>query len=203
MRLTFEQKCWLLVLVCWLGTVANIVLVAAHTRGQLWGFFACLVAIPVFASMTAVLIAAFGETWLSKPKSPVLVYFADIEGSVNTEDDACDTDPNWPVASAPRITGVTYRRLRSFGNYENEAVEATCHVPDGVDPREALHATQLWVADQLKLGENRDALQGEVDRLESEKAGLARDIEQARVVHAKAKKFLEENKLELWGDPPF
>ena len=70
------------------------------------------------------------------------------------------------------IMTVTYRRLRSFGSYENEAVEATA-VVDGRDPADVLNELKSWVDDKL----------GETDRtreyLDSQKAiwgDLDRDI---------------------------
>lgn len=103
----------------------------------------------------------------------------------------------------PRITSVTYRRLRSFGSYENEAVEATCHVPEGADPEEALHATQLWVADQLGLGGERDKLKTEVGRLEVQKINLAGDVLHLEQRYRKACEFLRANKIDPDMPPPF
>lgn len=54
------------------------------------------------------------------------------------------------------IRTVEYRRLRSFGEYENETVGAVAEVPEtGVTPSMALSALQRWVDEQF--GERANA----------------------------------------------
>lgn len=47
------------------------------------------------------------------------------------------------------IQTVTYRKLRSFGHYENETVGATASVGDAEKPEEALAELSLWVNERL------------------------------------------------------
>lgn len=65
--------------------------------------------------------------------------------------------PQSPVGL--KIRTVEYRRLRSFGEYENETVGAVAEVPEtGVTPSMALAALQRWVDEQFSERANaRDA----------------------------------------------
>lgn len=73
----------------------------------------------------------------------------------------CDLRPSWKRESAEgmKILTVEYRRLRSFGEYENETVGAVAEVPPtGVTPSMALDALKQWVDGQFGERQNaRDA----------------------------------------------
>jgi hypothetical protein len=46
---------------------------------------------------------------------------------------------------------VEYRRLKTFGNYENETIGAVVEVPRGQDPDAILSALKEWVDARLNM----------------------------------------------------
>lgn len=60
-------------------------------------------------------------------------------------------------AAPPKIVTVEYRRLRTFGSYQNETVGAVAELAPGQSPDDALLALRAWVDQQLgDDGERRD-----------------------------------------------
>lgn len=75
-----------------------------------------------------------------------------------------------------KIVAVEYRRLHSFGNYENETVGATAQVEDGRTPEDALSYLRTWVAMRLSDSGEISTLKGEINELRWKKDDLERRI---------------------------
>lgn len=66
-----------------------------------------------------------------------------------------------------KILTVEYRRLRSFGEYENETIGAVAEVPaTGMTPRIALDALKEWVDGQFSERANARDAQSRLHRAE-------------------------------------
>jgi len=74
------------------------------------------------------------------------------------------------------ITSVTYTRLQSFGNYENEQIGGVAQVDVGETPEAALAALQVFVESQLRVVPYHEGLRKEIYTLESKKRDLERSI---------------------------
>lgn len=98
------------------------------------------------------------------------------------------------------IASVTYRRLRSFGNYENEAVEATAVVRDGDSASVALEDLKAWVEARLGLAAQRASMEEESARLSAEIEYKNRQLARAEERFRKAQEFLRENKIDPHAD---
>lgn len=105
--------------------------------------------------------------------------------------------------TGPRITSVSYRRLRSFGSYENEAVEVTAEVRAGENPEKVYGQLVLWVADRLGVSAELRDQWAERDKVAAEKANLERDVARLRDKYEKAKEFLEKCKIDPNDEIPF
>lgn len=81
-----------------------------------------------------------------------------------------------------RISSVTYRRLVSFGRYENEAVEVAAEVPEGGDPNEVLASLKDWVDDKLAIFERERRVIEDARRARLHEEWKAAQAEQARHV---------------------
>lgn len=57
---------------------------------------------------------------------------------------------NKSIISNPKITTITYRRIKNLGNYENEQLEATTIVSSG-SANDELYKLKLWVNTQLGI----------------------------------------------------
>ena len=64
-----------------------------------------------------------------------------------------------------QITSVEYRRLRSFGTYENESVGATALIEDGETAEETLQKVRSWVNQELTVAQAASASRGVLDDL--------------------------------------
>lgn len=58
----------------------------------------------------------------------------------------------------PRVTSVSYTRLKSMGNYENEKVGVTLELGEGDTPESAFTTAREVVNTQLKITEDMDNL---------------------------------------------
>lgn len=67
-----------------------------------------------------------------------------------------------------KIIRVTYRELKSFGNFNNASVEATAEVHDGESPGKALEDLKAWVKRELLGAEEADRLTREMYRMRDE-----------------------------------
>lgn len=82
-----------------------------------------------------------------------------------------------------KITSITVRRLRTTGNFNNVAHEATAVVPDGADPEQVRNELDLQVQawnDQKPieaLREQAEELRWEVQRLRWSKANIEAELE--------------------------
>ena len=65
-----------------------------------------------------------------------------------------------------KITQVEYRRLRSFGQYENETVGIVAEVGAGESETDVLASCREWVAEQLGDRESARSLAFETHRQE-------------------------------------
>lgn len=59
---------------------------------------------------------------------------------------------------------IEYKRLHSFGNYENEQIGITVIVEPGETPDQALERAKKWVDSQIG---SRDSTRDELDRIQS------------------------------------
>lgn len=108
-------------------------------------------------------------------------------------------------ALKPRVRSVTYRRLKSFGNYENEAVEATVAVPPGGSADESLAFARDWVNHKLS---QRDEYEKMADQIALMRSDLAKDERKLIEVQAKYERYksvLEKHgvAVEDPNEPPF
>jgi formate-dependent nitrite reductase cytochrome c552 subunit len=105
----------------------------------------------------------------------------------------------------PRITSITYRRLATFGHYENEAVEATAKVGPDDDPTERLEALKGWVDTQLGCRQEYRAAKDDVERAKQELASIEQLVERAQGRWDAAKAFLSKHGInpDTFDDIPF
>ena len=75
-----------------------------------------------------------------------------------------------------QIQTVEYRRLRSFGQFENETVGAVARVGTGETPEDALSALREWVAGQLALAEDTGEIEELLTDLRAKKGSLERSL---------------------------
>lgn len=96
-----------------------------------------------------------------------------------------------------QITSVTYRRLKSFGSYEHEALEASARVEPGESPERALQALQDWVCERIDAKVQSADLMERHWRLETQVNALETRLERARERWVSAKALLERHGVEL------
>lgn len=65
-----------------------------------------------------------------------------------------------------KVTSVEYRRLHTFGEYENETVGIVATVEEGEDADSALYTARAWVDSQLQGREDGRDIQSRVQRAE-------------------------------------
>ena len=90
-----------------------------------------------------------------------------------------------------RITAVSYRRLRTFGNYQNETVGAEAALEEEDTPDAVLDGLKAWVHSRLEMIDVREDMREDLYRLESEKHALERDIHDLNTRREAAKMLLE------------
>ena len=77
-----------------------------------------------------------------------------------------------------KIVTVEYRRLRTFGSYQNETVGAVAEVGNE-EPADVLETLKLWVNEQLGDSEERSELQSAISELRWKKENLERQFDEA------------------------
>lgn len=77
------------------------------------------------------------------------------------------------------IVTVEYRRLRTFGGYQNETVGASAEVMPDESPDTALANLREWVDERLGNSEERSELQSAIAELRWKKENLERQFETA------------------------
>jgi hypothetical protein len=89
---------------------------------------------------------------------------------------------------------VTYRRLKSFGNYENEAVELSVPVLPGQTRDEAFAGAMRWVGERVNAeGEAAmDGLDADIDAKRRELAEIDAQLKRAREHLDRAKNSLDD-----------
>ena len=76
-----------------------------------------------------------------------------------------------------KIEKVGFRRLRSFGEYENMGIEVEASVAEGETPEQVFEELQKWGADRLS-----EAIEmPKVSELQREKRKLEEDVEKLRI----------------------
>lgn len=95
-----------------------------------------------------------------------------------------------------KIVQVEYRRLRTFGNYENETVGAMAQVGEGETPEQAVEALRQWVDAILGDAEERSELQNAISELRWKKENLERQFEMAGKRWESMMAFLERLGIE-------
>ena len=104
-----------------------------------------------------------------------------------------------------QITTVTYRRLKSFGNYEHEAVEATATIQYGESEEEVLTRLREWVTARLAVAEHAAETRHDVRQLAHEKHSLEQSVAALQERWEKAKTFLALHGVStaIYDDLPF
>lgn len=95
-----------------------------------------------------------------------------------------------------RITEVEYRRLRSFGHFENEMVGAVAALQGDETPEDALQALRQWVDDKLGSAEQDAATLERSWQLRSQVTELERRIENAKREYDAAIRVLKVHGIE-------
>lgn len=109
-----------------------------------------------------------------------------------------------------KVTSVEYRRLRTFGEYENETAGVILAVEEHDDPLTVMDAARAWVDAQLQgRSDARDTL-SRVQRAESRLRDLRGLLEESEKRWAAAQRILEAAGIEVpkdygndLGDLPF
>lgn len=83
-----------------------------------------------------------------------------------------------------KIISVEYKRLRTFGNYENEAIGATAFVGIDEDPVDVMNDLKSWVNDRLGLRiedrENRSLLSEQCRELRARAVDAQEELNQLK-----------------------
>ena len=104
-----------------------------------------------------------------------------------------------------RILTVEYRRLHSFGHYENEVVGATAEVADGELPGAVLDELRVWVNAHINDASQEYQERERATRLSEQSAALDRQVKQLQERWEKARAFLERHgvPVDTYEDVPF
>lgn len=117
------------------------------------------------------------------------------QGSPATATDAANGD-------ALTITTVEYRRLRTFGGYQNETVGATAQVAPGQCADGVLTALRSWVDRHLEDEDERHRLSDRVSELRWQADEYERRIARAGERWKSIIEFLEKLGIERPSDIP-
>lgn len=96
-----------------------------------------------------------------------------------------------------RITRVEYRRLRSFGTYENETVGVAAEVGADETPEAALGQAREWVAAQLAAAEDVDGIEELLTDLKAKKSRLEADVRNGERKYERLRDLLARHGVEL------
>lgn len=107
-----------------------------------------------------------------------------------------------------RITQVEYKRLHSFGNFENETIGAVAEVPEGEDAADVLIHLQEWVKAELSVREQTGDLRTDIHVLQQRKGDLEGQIRALEAQYDRIVGFLQRLNIPLpvgWNsdDLPF
>lgn len=101
------------------------------------------------------------------------------------------------------ITTISYSRLVSLGNYENEKVGATAEVEPGEDPNTVLSDLKAWVATQIKDRQEDQEVSSQLADKQYKLVDLERRIENAKAKYAKLREILSSHGVTLETLPDF
>lgn len=101
-----------------------------------------------------------------------------------------------------KIVTVEYRRLKTFGGYNNETIGAVAEVTPGVEPSSTLTDLKEWVDAQFSDKENVYALADRAQELRWQAEEAERRIERANEKWAAIMAFLEKLGIERPSDIP-
>lgn len=99
-----------------------------------------------------------------------------------------------------KIRSVEYRRLRTFGEYENETVGAVAEVPDDELPEVTLERLKDWVDNNLGERQNARDSASRVQRLEIRAREVAALLRESEKRWAAAQKILAAAGVEVPKD---
>ncbi|MGE3267111.1 MAG: hypothetical protein AB7P40_00075 [Chloroflexota bacterium] len=101
-----------------------------------------------------------------------------------------------------RIVTVEYRRLRTYGGYQNETVGAVAQVDDGEDAETALAKVRTWVNVQLGSHEDERVLAARVESLRWEAESAENRLARANEKWAALIAFLDKLGIERPSEIP-
>jgi hypothetical protein len=101
-----------------------------------------------------------------------------------------------------KIVQVEYRRLRTFGSYENETVGATAQVGEEETPEQAIETVRQWVDSILGDAEERSGLSERVSQLRWDERNLKSRIERMQIKWGEIMAFLARFGIERPADVP-
>lgn len=101
-----------------------------------------------------------------------------------------------------QIVTVEYRRLRTFGDYQNETIGATAEVEPHETAEQALMQLRGWVDSELGDRNEQRHLSERNSELRFEAANLERRIEAATMKWAAIVAFMEKLGIERPADIP-
>lgn len=94
-----------------------------------------------------------------------------------------------------KITSVEFRKLITYGHYENMAIGATAQVGEGEDPADILRLLKEWVNTKLGeivvMDEQRQTASFEAAQFESKKRDYEKQLGDLEQRWKRAKQFLE------------
>lgn len=100
-----------------------------------------------------------------------------------------------------KILTVEYRRLRTFGSYQNETVGAVAEVGNE-EPADVLETLKLWVNERLGDDVERSNLREAINELSWRKGQLERQIAHAEQKWAAILAFLDKLGMKRPADIP-
>lgn len=107
-----------------------------------------------------------------------------------------------------KITAVTVRRLKTLGNYNNIAIEATAVVEEGQDPAAVRAELDRWVEGQVEAGKSvadmtdqAMKLQDQIEQMKSSKEFIRADIQKLRDQRDRLSRMSVEEFAALKDDP--
>lgn len=103
--------------------------------------------------------------------------------------------------TALAITSVSYSRLASLGNYENEKVQANARVAEGEDPAAVLQSLKQWV-DERVANEARDrGLERDLYDLQGRLQDYEHRVREAKSKWEACERFLAAHGVDVapWG----
>lgn len=99
-----------------------------------------------------------------------------------------------------KVTSVEYRRLHTFGEYENETAGVVIAIEDHDDPRVVMEAARAWVDAQLEGRKDARDMQSRVQRAEIRLREVSGLLSEAEKRWAAAQKILAAAGVEVPRD---